>query len=160
MGKYDDLKTALECSSAARDRDAIRAEEKFNIALRSCFKDVLNELMEIGSVFLGGRFFLKKGYRVRHYRGKDTIKPKHGYFSYFWFLEYQRNNGTYKYYNAISVELRPTDSDVFSLYITSKLRGPAIDKELGEKVLTQLKEMLEVLNSRISDKVLQLNAVA
>jgi hypothetical protein len=148
MSKYRDLKTESDAARFATDTMARKIQREirseYHKALNSCHSQVINQLMEIGSTFLGGRFFFKRGYRVEHFKAKD------GSWAYLWNLEHQIHNGTSYYYPSLCIKLR-YDGQKFVLEVKSSyLEGPNVDKTLGEKVVKRLKNSIEELNKQIA----------
>jgi hypothetical protein len=149
VGKYDDLKITTDLYSIVNARDEARVRERSDVAVQLCHNLLMDELTEIGATFFSGRFFLKKGYRVRPFRGRESIISDAESLIYSWLLEYQIGNGTSYYYDSLLVELRPTEALGFALFICSDFRGPGIDKDIADKVIMRFREFLDELDLRI-----------
>jgi len=150
MGKYDDLKNASDESLLTKEKNRKKAEaesqERYKAALSLSHGPVLNELREIGRTFLGGRFLLRSGYRVEHFRAKD------GSLTYLWILQYLNEHG--HYFTSVDVRMSHTYPGNISFYLReSALEWPSIEKVAGEQVIVRLKLFLEELESKISAKL-------
>jgi hypothetical protein len=151
MGKYDDIKNKSDAALFEEKEKKRRMEEelheKYNAALNSCHHHVLNELMDIGKTFLSGRFFLRKGYRVEHFRARD------GSLVYLWELQHQIDNGTRNWYGVVCVRLSLRYPAQFCLHIDpdyGTLQTDYVEKSQSAIIIVKLKEFLAQLNSNIS----------
>jgi len=161
MASYNDIKSASDTSLREKEIEAVRInkinKDKFKIAFNLSNAPVVAELSKIGNTFLGGRFLLKPGYRVRGYKCEKSIINWNGDIEYFWELEHQIKNGTNYYYHSLRVKLGPVYPQTFSVQCTSSyLDGPSIEREQGVEVVKRFCVFLGIVNSKIQASYMNL----